>query len=139
MNKKDTKIVKRIRNDQELLIEQLKKTPIVQITCEKTSIGRATYYRWLEKYPNFAKRANEAIKEGEALVSDMAESQLLAAIRDGNLRAIVFWLRNHHKNYTNRIEITSNNNNDEELSPDQQKLIEKALSVLKEDAYKKEE
>lgn len=135
---KNTKIIKRISKDQELLIEQLKKTPIVQITCEKTSIGRATYYRWLEKYPNFAKRANEAIKEGESLVSDMAESQLLAAIRDGNLGAIVFWLRNHHKNYTNRIEITSNNS-DEELSPDQQKLIEKALSVLSKDNQKKKE
>jgi hypothetical protein len=136
MNEQSVKVTKRIHSDQELLIEQLKKTPIVQIACEKTSTGRATYYRWLEKYPEFAKRANEAIKEGEGLVSDMAESQLLAAIRDGNLRAVVFWLRNHHKNYTNRIEITSNNNN-EELSPDQQKLIEKALAVLSKDNQKK--
>lgn len=136
MNKKGTKIIKRIRTDQELLIEQLKKTPVVQIACERTSIGRSSYYRWLEDYPDFAKRSNEAIKDGESLVSDMAESQLLAAIRDGNLGAVEFWLKSHHKNYTNRIEITSNNNN-EELSPDQQKLIEKALAVLSKDNQKK--
>ena len=136
MNKQHTKIVKRIHSDQELIIEQLKKTPVVQIACEKTSIGRSTYYRWLEKCPEFAKRSTEAIKEGEGLVSDMAESQLLAAIRDGNLGAVVFWLRNHHKNYTNRIEITSNKGDDEELSPDQQKLIEKALVILKSDNCK---
>jgi len=139
MNKQNKKITKRIHYDQELVIEQLKKTPVVQITCEKTSVGRSTYYRWLEKSPEFAKRANEAIKEGEGLVSDMAESQLLAAIRDGNLGAVVFWLRNHHKNYTNRIEITSNKGNDEELSPDQKKLIEKALAILKDGNHKNKE
>lgn len=109
----------------------------MQIACEKTSIGRSSYYRWLEDYPDFAKRANEAIKDGESLVSDMAESQLLAAIRDGNLGAVEFWLKSHHKNYTNRIEITSNKSNDEELSPDQQKLIKKALAVLSKDNQKK--
>jgi hypothetical protein len=132
---KNKKIVKRIHNDQALLIEQLKKTPIVQITCEKTSIARATYYRWLEKYPEFAKRASEAIKEGESLVSDMAESQLLAAIRDGNLGAVVFWLRNHHKNYTNRIEITSPKDENEKLTPEQEKLIKKALTILEKENH----
>jgi len=128
---KNTKITKRINKDQELLIEQLKKTPVVQIACEKTSIGRSTYYRWIENYPEFAKKTGEAIKKGESLVSDMAESQLLAAIRDGNLGAVIFWLRNHHKNYTNRIEITSNRTDTDELTPDQQKLIKKALAILK--------
>ena len=30
----------------ELLVEQLKKTPIVQVVCEKIGVSRASYYRW---------------------------------------------------------------------------------------------
>lgn len=128
MNKQNTKIVKRIRNDQELLVEQLKKTPIVQVACEKTSIGRSTYYRWLEKYPDFAKRANEAIKKGEALVSDLAESQLISAIRDGNMTAIIFYLKNHNPTYGNKVELTHKAQK-KELTGEQKELVKKAITL----------
>lgn len=127
MNKQNIKIVKRIRNDQELLIEQLKKTPIIQLACEKTSIGRASYYRWLEKYPEFAKRANEAICEGSLLINDLAESKLISAISNGNLGAIVFWLRSHHLTYMPKLEITSPHH--EQLTEEEQAAIEKALKL----------
>jgi len=41
----ETVIHERIEANKKALIEQLKKTPIVQICCEKVNIGRATYYR----------------------------------------------------------------------------------------------
>jgi len=125
---KDSKITKRINKDQELLIEQLKKTPVVQIACEKTSIGRSTYYRWLENYPEFAKKAVKAIKEGEALVSDLAESQLLTAIRDGNLTAIIFYLKNHNPTYSDKVELTHRTSK-EELTVEQKKLIQRAITL----------
>ena len=41
------------KKDKELILEQLRKTPIVQVACEKTGIARATYYRWRKKDKRF--------------------------------------------------------------------------------------
>jgi len=125
----------RIKNDQDLLVEQLKKTPIVQIACEKTGVGRSTYYRWRDEDKEFAKRANEALQEGNLLINDMAESQLLSAVRDKNMTAIIFWLKNHHKTYANRLEISAVRPEEETLTPEQEQLIQKALAILEENNH----
>lgn len=121
----------RIKNDQGLLLEQLKKTPIIQFACEKTNVGRATFYRWRKESPEFATLADEALREGSLLINDMAEGQLLSAIKDKNLGAIVFWLRNHHPAYATRVEVTTNNKNqDIELTDEQKELLNKALEMV---------
>lgn len=112
------------------IIEQLKKMPIVQIACEKIGIGRATYYRWRKESKKFTEETDAAIAEGLLLINDMAESQLLSAIRDKNMTAIIFWLRNHHQSYTNRMELTAHLNQiDEKLTPEQEKIVKKALRL----------
>ncbi len=114
----------------EKLIEQLKKTPVVQIACEKTEIGRATYYRWRKESAEFAEKADEAIKEGLLLVNDLAESQLISAIRDKNLGAIVFWLKHHHRAYTTKVEINASINKlNEQLTPEQEAVVREALRL----------
>ncbi len=123
-------IDKRQIKEKGVLLEQFRKTPIVQIACEKVGVGRATYYRWRKDDPEFTKESNKALMEGQLLVNDMAESQLLSAIRDKNMTAIIFWLRNHHVDYRNRVEVTAKTSiADEELTPEQQKLINKALEM----------
>lgn len=122
-------IQKRMDKNQELLLEQLKKTPVVQVACEKVSVGRATYYRWRKENEEFAKLADEAITEGNALVNDMAESQLMSAIRDKNLTAIIFWLKHHHPRYAEKIEITGHLKHEEQLTPEQEALVMKALKL----------
>lgn len=111
----------------ELLIEQLKKTPIIQIACEKVGLNRATYYRWYRDNKEFRKLVDEALSEGSLLVNDMAESQLLAAIRDQNLTAIIFWLKNHHKNYRTRVELSGSVSSHRALTAEEEKMIQKAL------------
>ncbi len=129
-NTPETSIQKRMDINKELLIDQLKKTPIVQIACEKTGVGRATYYRWRKEDSEFAGLADEAIAEGNELVNDMAESQLMAAIRDGNLGGIIFWLKHHHPRYATRVEVTAKlKHDDETLTPDQEALVMKALKL----------
>lgn len=49
--------------NKELVIQQLKKTPIVQVSCEKVGIGRATFYRWKQEDQDFATMADEALLE----------------------------------------------------------------------------
>jgi ACT domain-containing protein len=123
--KDEEPIAKRIKQDKQTLLVQLKKTPIVQIACEKTGIGRSTYYRW-KADEDFAKLADEAIAEGVSLINDMAESQLLAAIRDRNTSAIFYWLNHRHPSYSNKLEITAQID-DKSLTPEQQKLIQTAM------------
>jgi len=111
------------------LIEQLKEMPIVQITCKKLGISRASYYRWRQD-PEFAKAADTAIIEGEALITDMSESQLISLIRDRNFQALQLWLRHHHPKYSNKVEVTGHLNVKEEpLTPEQEELVKKALGL----------
>jgi hypothetical protein len=116
--------------NKEQLIEQLKKTPIIQVSCEKVGIGRATFYRWKQEDQDFATRADEALAEGSSLVNDVAESQLMSAIRDKNLTAIIFWLKHHHPNYATKVEVTARLKADNEvLTPEQEVLVTKALKL----------
>jgi len=118
------------KKEKELLIEQLKKTPIIQVACERTSISRASYYRWRKEDQQFARRADESLLEGILLVNDVAESQLMSAIREKNLTAIIYWLRHHHPSYANKVEISGRlTHADEELTPEQTALVKAALRL----------
>lgn len=112
------------------LIEQLKKVPVIQIACEKLGISRMTYYRWHKEDETFAEAADTAITDGSGLVNDLAESQLMTAIKNGNLTAIIFWLKHHHKAYATKVEVTTKLQQPlDALSPEQQALVEQSLQL----------
>jgi len=114
----------------EELIEQLKKTPIVQIACEKVGVGRATFYRWRKDDKGFAEAIEQALSDGAYLVSDMAESKLISAIKKENLAAIIFWLKSHHPKYRTKLEVDANIRTlDEALTPEQEALVREALRL----------
>ena len=116
--------------DKSLLLEQLRKTPIIQIACEKTGVGRATYYRWRKEDKDFARQADEAIFEGQLFINDISESQLISAIKDKNLQAIKFWLQHHHPTYTDKLEISGHlEHSTEALTPEQEKVVRQALKL----------
>lgn len=118
------------RDSKALLVEQLKKTPIIQIACEKSGVSRATYYRWRKEDPEFFKMADQAIRDGEALITDMSESQLISLIRDRNFPAIQLWLKHHHPQYTNRLEIRGEiTHSQKELTEEEKQMVEKALRL----------
>ncbi|MBN1325749.1 hypothetical protein JW977_02095 [Candidatus Falkowbacteria bacterium] len=115
------------------LIEQFKQMPIIEVACKKIGIGRATFYRWKKSNKEFAKLSEEALTSGRLFINDMAESQLLQAIKEGNLTAIIFWLKYNSKNYGTKIEIKGRIRSESEaLSKEQKALIKEALkkSVL---------
>lgn len=127
----DKTIEKRQSKNKELLLELLRKTPIVQIACEKVGVGRATYYRWRKEDPEFIKQSDQALLDGNLLVNDMAESQLMSAIKDKNMTGIIFWLKHHHPAYATRVEVTTNNKiQDIELTDEQKELLNKALEMV---------
>lgn len=110
------------------MLEQLRKTPLVQVACQRVGIARATYYRWLKADQGFAEAAIEAIDHGTSLITDIAESQLINAIKEQNMTAIIFWLKHHHGAYETRVKVDARVKHEaEELSPEQSKLVEEAL------------
>ncbi len=82
------------------LIAQLRKTPIVQLACERVAVGRSTYYKWRAEDKIFGRAADQAKESGKFLVNDIAESRLLNLIQNDNLTAIIFWLKHNHPSYT---------------------------------------
>src|SRR3989338_9617521 len=127
--KKQKTIEVRQEKEKRLLLEQLKRIPIIQFACEKAGVGRATYYRWREEDETFRAEAESAIAEGEAFVSDMSESQLISLIKDKNWAAISFWLRHHHPTYANRLQIVARAKESEELTSEQEQILERALKL----------
>lgn len=126
----DNSIEKRQSKNKELLLDQLKKTPVVQIACEKAGVGRATYYRWRKEDTDFAQQSDQALLDGSLLVNDMAESQLMSAIKDKNMTAIIFWLKHHHPAYATKVEVTTTSKDKEIYLTDEQKeLLNKALEM----------
>lgn len=119
--------MKKNEETKRLFLEQLKKTPIVQIACEKLSIGRATFYRWKQEDSEFGKSIDAAIFDGRLMVNDLAESQLIGAVKDRDMRAIMYWLKHHHADYKTRIELDGTINTIHELSDEQKELIRQAF------------
>ena len=113
-----------------LFIEQLRKIPIVQIACDKTGISRNSIYRWRKEDEQFRKAWDEAIAEGELLVNDMSESQLISLIKEKSWAAISFWLRHHHPKYADKLLIDAIINQDEPMSPEQETLLNYAMSLV---------
>ena len=112
------------------LLEQLRRIPIVEAACQKAGISRQTFYRWKFEDAEFAKEVEKAIADGQMLVSDLSESQVIAMIRDKNWQAISFWLKHHHPSYKTRIQIEGSlQMPQEELTPEQEETVKEALRL----------
>ena len=119
----------RIEKEKVKILEALRKTPVIHIACERSGVSKATFYRWKEADQEFSKAADEALTDGKELVSDVAISQLISAIKDKNLGAIKFWLSNHHADYKTKVEIGGKIEMIQELSPEQKELVDEALRL----------
>lgn len=127
LNKKPS-IVKRQGTIKKLLVEELTKAPIVEIACRKAGVSRATFYRWCKDDPTFSTQTAESLTDGKLIINDLAESQLISAIKNQNLGAIIFWLKSNHPAYRNRLELSTFKPK-EELTPEQQKIVRQTLQL----------
>ena len=115
--------------DKKKLLLRLAKTPIVEVACTQSGVPRSTYYRWRKRDEKFAEAFDEALEESTGRINDLAESQLIAAIKEQNMTAIIFWLKHHHKRYTTRVELTARFKQDESLTPEQAATVQAALRL----------
>lgn len=113
-----------------LFLEQIRKIPIIQVACEKVGVARSSVYRWRDEDEEFRKSLKEALAEGEALINEMSESQLISLIRDKSWQAISFWLRKRNPKFKDRVEVTGSIESPQNvLSPEQQAIVSEALRL----------
>lgn len=110
-------------------LAQLRKVPIVQVACEKVGVSRNSIYRWRNDDEEFRKEMEIALEDGEALVNDMSESQLLSLIKEKNWSAISFWLRHRNPKFRDKVEVTAKFTDDGKLSPEQEVIVREALRL----------
>ena len=103
--------------DKKALLDKLSKMPIVEIACKQVGIPRSAYYRWRKTDSSFANACDEAIERSADIVNDIAESQLIAAIKGKDMRAITFWLKHRHAMYRNKLELSGKIETKRELLP----------------------
>ena len=116
--------------DKQRLLAQLEKTPIVEAACKQVGLPRSTYYRWHNDDEAFADACDETIELSIGRINDLAESQLINAIKNQNMSAITFWLKHHHRSYRNRLEIDAKiQATQQELTPEQAELVSRALHM----------
>lgn len=81
------------------LVEELEKTPLIQIACDKIGISRNTFYRWMKEDKEFLARVNEATSLGTGLVSDVAISNVLEGIKRKDAMYTKYWLSHKHPDF----------------------------------------
>ena len=115
---------------QDLVLEQLRRVPIIQVAAEKVGVSRTTIYRWRDESEQYRKDLEAALAEGEALINDLGESQLLTLMKDKHWPSIQFWLRHRNPKFRERLEVTANiNQPQDELTSEQQAIVREALRL----------
>ncbi len=113
-----------------VVLEQLTRTPIIEIACEKVGISRMTLHRWTKTSKQFAKQVEDALFEGRLFISDIAESQLFSLMKDKKIEAIKYVLRHNNPRYADRRELSGTvSTKDEPLTAEQKALIRQALKL----------
>lgn len=123
----------------EKVLEWLRQIPIVQIASERAGVGRATFYRWKKQNPEFSQAADKAMKEGESLINDLSESQIISLIKDRRLPAIRLWLNHHHERYGMKLDDKPRSRIRPELTIEQKTLLTQVLKLAKRSTPKSNE
>lgn len=131
--KKQNTIKERQQHEKGLILAQLRKMPIVQIACEKTGVGRTTYARWRSEDEEFRKAADEAMHEGDEILNDMTETQLMNLIKDQkpHFGAIRLRLTRCHPKYADKLQLLGSVSiKDDRLTPEQEAIVREALKMV---------
>ena len=99
MEKKLSATEVRVKRQQEKLLEALAESGNVSFACKRAGVSRDTFYRWRKDNDEFADKAILAIGSGKEFVNDLAHSQLIRNIQNGDMGAIKFQLGNCHDDY----------------------------------------
>ncbi|MFH1694550.1 MAG: hypothetical protein ABH880_02235 [Patescibacteria group bacterium] len=97
--KKADTIWERQEKQKQQLLEEIKNNPFVYSAAKKVGVSRATVYRWISEDPVFTINFDAARRLGDTFFGEIAETQLYKQIREGNLTAIIFYLKYRSSRY----------------------------------------
>lgn len=123
------KIENRQNNIRKALTAQLERTPIIELACDKVGVSRTTFYRWIRTSKTFAKDVEKSMATGRDFINDLAESQVISLIKQGDIKAIRLWLAHNNARYANKLELLGTVTTKSELSIEQKKEIREALTL----------
>lgn len=89
---------------------------VISYACKAANVSRQTYYNWRKNDPAFDEKAREI----EESAIDIAEGKLLTQIGEGNLTAIIFYLKTKGKKrgYVEQVDSNISMNPFEKLMQD---------------------
>ncbi|MDB5189939.1 MAG: seg [Parcubacteria group bacterium] len=93
------KFMRQIDSDKLRIILELKSNPIVLSACKKIGLSTSTFYRWQNEDGRFNKEVKRAIARGREQLCDIAENNVVKAVRQGDMRASTFWLKHFRTPY----------------------------------------
>jgi len=113
-----------------IFLEQLKKTPTIEQSCQKVGISRMTILRWRKASKKFDRGVEEGLREGRDFVSDVAETQMFSLISQGKSEMINYFLSHNNTRYRDKLELSGTvSTKDEPLTAAQKALIRQALKL----------
>ena len=122
-------VEERQEKDKHVLVESLKEMPIIQVTCKRAGVSRATYYRWRKEDKDFLGQSEDAMAQGFEFINDMSESQIVTLIKEKKLQAMVIWLKHHHPRYGSKVRSYSPVTKREDLTPEENSILLEALKL----------
>ncbi len=99
-DKRKETIAKRQEEQKARVLEALHKHPIVTSALLKAGVSSSTYYRWREEDEQFKAQSDEAYLSGAMRINDMAESQLIKKIHEGDRVSVTYWLNHRHPGFS---------------------------------------
>ncbi len=86
----------------EKFVEAYKKTNgNITDSASITGVARATYYNWLDKDDKFAMK----ILDSEADLNDEIRQVLIAKAAEGDMTAVIFYLKNRHPDFKQQPQV----------------------------------
>lgn len=101
--KRKATIERRQQKLKEILLEEVEKTTFLHAAGKRAGVSRTTIYRWIHEDGDFGSQLQKSRAIGEALLVEVAESQLFKSIQGGDLRAIMFYLSHRSPKYGARV------------------------------------
>lgn len=127
--RKETKPVKEAVATAQLkhkLVQHLRDIPIATYACQRIGVPKATYYKWRKIDQIFREASDEAIITGKLTLNDVAKSQLVKLIKEGDYRSISFWLKHNDADFGSKLTLKIEDET-RKYDPEELKLMATAM------------
>ncbi len=108
------------------LVQHLRDIPIPTYACQRVGVPKATYYKWRKTDQIFREASDEAIITGKLTLNDVAKSQLVKLIKEGDYRSINFWLKHNDEDFGSKLKLEIEDRT-RKYDPEELKLMATAM------------